>query len=72
MKRVIKPVTAGTGLTFENKAIFTPTDVVDILVKIEELQKCSIGLKPGEDGILILIVGNNEYELTDKTTMVFV
>ena len=72
MKKLLKPVTAGTGLTFQDKPVFTPTDLVKILSEIEELKKASIGLKPGDDGVLILIVGNNEYEVTDRTQMVFV
>jgi len=72
MKKLLKSVTAGTGLTFQDKQIFSPSDLVSVLSQIEELQKCSIGLKPDQDGALILIVGNNEYELTDKAAMVFV
>ena len=73
MKRLIKDsITAGMGTTFQNKAVFTPTDLVSILSEIEELKKCNIGLKPGDDGILILIVGNSEYEITDQAQMVFV
>ena len=73
IKRLVKkPVTAGTGLTFQNKAVFSPSDVVSLISQIEELQKCQIGLKPGEDNVLMLIVGDNEYQMTDRTQMVFV
>ena len=72
MKRLIRPITAGTGLTFENKAIFTPTDIIEILGEIEELKKSNIGLAPGQDNVLMLLVGDNQYQLTDKATMVFV
>lgn len=72
MKRLVKPITAGTGLSFQDKAVFTPTDLVAILSEIDELKKCTVGLKPGDDGVLMLIVGNNEYEITNKTQMVFV
>ena len=73
MKRLLKSITAGAGgLHFQDKAVFTPTDLVSILSEIEELKKCCVGLKPSDDGILLLIVGNNEYEISDKTQMVFV
>jgi len=72
MKRLLKTVSAGTGLTFQDKTIFSPTDLINILSEIEELQKSNVGLKPGQDGTLILIVGDNEYELTDRAQMVFV
>jgi len=72
MKRLLKPITAGTGLTFQDKVVFTPSDLITILSQIEELEKSNIGFKPGDNGVLVLIVGDNEYEITDKAQMVFV
>jgi len=74
MKRLIKKsITAGHGsATFQDKCIFSPSDVVALLGQIEELQKKSIGLAPDKDGNLLLIVGDNQYVMTDKAQMVFV
>ena len=74
MKKLVRPIIAstGNGLTFQDKAVFTPTDVVALLSEIEELEKSPIGLAPDDEGNLLLIVGDNQYVMTDKTTMVFV
>ena len=72
MKKLLKSVAAGTGLTFQNKPIFSPSDIIEILGQIEELQKCNVGLAPDKDGNLLLLVGDNQNELTDKAAMVFV
>jgi hypothetical protein len=44
--------------------LFTPAALLDILVKIDELQDYDIGITETLDGILQLVIGDSIYELS--------
>lgn len=66
MKRLIKTITANTDVAFEDKRVFSLTDIVDLLNQIEELYGYDIGLETDTDNSCLLAIGNNQYEITNS------
>lgn len=61
MKRLIKSVNAAT--VYEDKCMFTPTDVVNLLKHIEELKNYDITLTENREGTLEIIIGESIYQV---------
>ena len=53
----------------QSRKIFSLLDIVELLSEIEELDKFEVGIRPDGDGVL-LVVGNNTYELSDDAELV--
>ena len=53
----------------QSRKIFSLLDIVELLSEIEELDKFEVGIRPDGDGVL-LVIGNNTYELSDDAELV--
>ena len=53
----------------QSRKMFSLLDIVELLSEIEELEKFEVGIRPDGDGVL-LVVGNNTYELSDDAELV--
>lgn len=62
MKR-LRRVTASN----ETKNVFTPSEVVDLLMAIDELSALKVSYEEFEDGRISFTVGDNVYERTVET-----
>jgi len=65
MKKVIKASTTDPRTGSENEPIFRAVDIVAILSQITPLKKYNIALVPNRLGSLQLIVGDEQYQLTE-------
>lgn len=70
MKRVIKSITASHEMPVHKNMYFTPEDVVQLLLQIEELQSCDVVLTQSADGSAAFMIGNSVYYLSDENNEV--
>lgn len=71
MKRVIRPIKASEEVQNRKYTVipsgmntpirFSPTEVLDLLNEIEELQGVAIDIEETPDGSIAFIVGSNSY-----------
>lgn len=66
MKRLVKPITANTDITFQDKRIFSLNDIMDLLKQVEELYGYDIELETDTDNPYLLSIGNSQYKITDN------
>lgn len=69
MKRLRRRICASTN-PLANECIMTPTDIIDFLSQIPELQRCAISLEDSPTGSLLFVVGDNAFELVDSAQAV--
>lgn len=62
MKRLIRNNIYATSNLFNNRIMFNPDDIVNLLSEIEQLKDCEITVTENTDG-LNLTVGDYVYEL---------
>lgn len=67
MKRLLKPVNTNTEARSPNKCMFTPADVQDFLLQIDELSGYDISFEKTPDGSVEYLIGNSVYHIEDIT-----
>ena len=65
MKRLLRPIKANTRTPSQNKCMFTPADIEDFLLQIDELRSYDISLKENPDGSADFLIGNSVYHIAD-------
>lgn len=65
MKRLLKQIKANTETRSPNKCMFTPADIEDFLLQIEELSGYDISLSEATDGSADFLIGNSVYHIAD-------
>lgn len=60
MKELIKSVTASNNVPAD-RYMFTPADVIALLLQIKELSGGNISLEEASDGIPEFVIGNSTY-----------
>ena len=63
MKRLIRAATVTSGT---DTLMFSPTDIVDLLSKITELQGSNISLCDNVDDAVKIIINDTVYEFSDS------
>lgn len=61
MKRLLRNITASNEIPSNSNILFTPDDVRQLLLQIDELKNCNITLTQSEDGSVEFIIGNSAY-----------
>ena len=65
MKRLIKSVQASSNISVssEDKYVFTPLEILDLLMQIKELRSYGINVSEVMEGVLQFIIGDSIYEI---------
>ncbi len=69
MKRLRRKIVASSNPLAE-ECILSPTDIVDLLKMIPELQGCNISIEDSPTGSLLFVVGENVFEVSDNAAVV--
>ena len=66
MKKLLKNVTASSEIIYNTDILFTPDEVKQLLLQIDELKNYNISLNQLDDGSVELIIGNSVYYISDR------
>ena len=66
MKKLLKNVTASSEIIYNTDILFTPDEVKQLLLQIDELKNYNISLNQLVDGSVELIIGNSVYYISDR------
>lgn len=66
MKRVVRNITVSNEFPFNTDIYFTPDEVRQLLLQIDEMKNCNIALKHSVDGTVEFIIGNSVYCISNR------
>lgn len=69
MKKLKRRICASNN-PLANENIITPMEVIELLSQLPELKGCKVSLQNSSTGSLLFAIGNNLYEVEDKSVAV--